>query len=93
MRHLLTAGVLGLTLLSGAVAAAPDAIGPSTDVVIREKGGKVITEYRMNGVIYAIKVKKGEAPAYYLVKADGDQFIHTDGSEILVPSWKIFEWD
>lgn len=92
MRQLLTAGVLGICLFSGAVAAA-EPVGGETDIVIREQGEKIITEYRMNGVTYAIKVKKGDAPAYYLVKADGDQFIHTDGSEILIPAWKIFEWD
>ncbi len=92
MRHLLTAGVLGLSLLAGSVVAAEEPIGADTDVVIREQGDQTITEYRMNGVTYAIRVKKGDAPAYYLIKADGDQFIHTDGSEKLIPAWKIFEW-
>ena len=77
-----------------AVMAADDAPTPEPDVTIRTEGDKVIEEYRQNGFLYAIKVTPKGAPPYFLVRADGSDanFIRSDQPDMLIPSWKIFEW-
>jgi len=47
-----------------------------------------------NGFLYAIKVTPKGAPPYFLVRADGTDanFIRSDQPDMLIPSWKIFEW-
>lgn len=64
------------------------------DVIIRDEGDKKIEEYRINGILYSIKVtpKDGGTP-YYLVRSQDDgNFIRADKPEMHVPSWKIFTW-
>ncbi|MGY2290806.1 DUF2782 domain-containing protein [Pseudomonas sp. SDO528_S397] len=88
-------------LLTGLIACLPLAAmaadsGPSADpeVTIRTEGDKTIQEYRQNGFLYAIKVTPKGAPPYFLVRADGTDanFIRSDQPDMLIPSWKIFEW-
>ena len=64
------------------------------EVTIRTEGDKTIQEYRQNGFLYAIKVTPKGAPSYFLVRADGTDanFIRSDQPDMLIPSWKIFEW-
>ena len=64
------------------------------EVSIVQKEDKTISEYRMNGFLYAIKVQPKNAPAYFLVRADGSDanFVRTDDPDMLIPSWQIFSW-
>ncbi len=64
------------------------------DVTIRTEGDKTIQEYRQNGFLYAIKVTPKHGKPYFLVRADGTDanFIRSDQPDMLIPSWKIFEW-
>ncbi|SDS37406.1 Protein of unknown function [Pseudomonas asplenii] len=92
LNRLLLAGLFALTPL--AAMAAEDAPSADPEVTIRTEGDKTIQEYRQNGFLYAIKViPKGGKP-YFLVRADGTDanFIRSDQPDMLIPSWKIFEW-
>jgi len=92
VNRLLLTGLIALTPM---VAMAADT-APSGDpeVTIRTEGDKTIQEYRQNGFLYAIKVTPKGAPPYFLVRADGTDanFIRSDQPDMLIPSWKIFEW-
>ena len=92
---------LNRLLLLGVLAAAPlvanaadEAPSADPDVTIRTEGDKTIQEYRQNGFLYAIKITPKGAPPYFLVRADGTDanFIRSDQPDMLIPSWKIFEW-
>ena len=84
----------GLLALGPTIALAEDSAPGEPDVTIRQDGDKTIQEYRQNGFLYAIKVTPKGAPPYFLVRADGTDanFIRSDQPDMLIPSWKIFEW-
>ncbi|MGY2376801.1 DUF2782 domain-containing protein [Pseudomonas sp. SDO524_S393] len=90
-RLLLTGLIAFLPLAATAADTAPSS---DPDVTIRTEGDKEIREYRQNGFLYAIKVTPKGAPPYFLVRADGTDanFIRSDQPDMLIPSWKIFEW-
>ncbi|ROL82408.1 hypothetical protein BLX41_03330 [Pseudomonas protegens] len=92
---------LNRLLLTGLIAIAPmaaiaaeDAPSADPEVTIRTEGDKTIQEYRQNGFLYAIKVTPKGGKPYFLVRADGSDgnFIRSDQPDMLIPSWKIFEW-
>lgn len=66
------------------------------DVTIIRRRQETVTEYRVNGKLRAIKVQPRNAPAYYLVDADGDGTPESRrdgfGEDILIPQWVIFSW-
>nr|WP_180202021.1 DUF2782 domain-containing protein [Pseudomonas sp. SbOxS1]NYU01298.1 DUF2782 domain-containing protein [Pseudomonas sp. SbOxS1] len=92
LNRLLLAGLFAVTPL--AAMAADDAPSPDPEVTIRTEGDKTIQEYRQNGFLYAIKVTPSVGKPYFLVRADGSDgnFIRSDQPDMLIPSWKIFEW-
>ena len=90
--RLLLTGLIALLPL--AATAADSAPSGDPEVTIRTEGDRTIQEYRQNGFLYAIKVTVKGAPPYFLVRADGSDanFISSDQPDMLIPSWKIFEW-
>jgi hypothetical protein len=92
LNRLLLAGLFAITPM--AVMAADDAPSPEPDVTIRTEGDNTIKEYRQNGFLYAIQVTPKVGKPYFLVRADGSDgnFIRSDQPDMLIPSWKIFEW-
>ncbi|CAK9891978.1 MULTISPECIES: DUF2782 domain-containing protein [Pseudomonas] len=95
MRTLNRLLLLSLLAVTPVVAlAADDAPTADPDVTIRTEGDKTIQEYRQNGFLYAIKVTPKGGKPYFLVRADGSEgnFIRSDQPDMLIPSWKIFEW-
>ena len=92
LNRLLLAGLFAITPLD--VMAADDAPSADPDVTIRTEGDRTIQEYRQNGFLYAIKVTPKNGKPYFLVRADGSDgnFIRSDQPDMLIPSWKIFEW-
>ena len=90
-RLLLTGLIAAIPLVTFAADEAPSA---DPEVTIRTEGDKTIQEYRQNGFLYAIKVTQKGFPPYFLVRADGTDanFIRSDQPDMLIPSWKIFEW-
>lgn len=92
VNRLLLTGLIALTPI--VALAADTAPSSDPDVTIRTEGDKTIQEYRQNGFLYAIKVTQKGFPPYFLVRADGTDanFIRSDQPDMLIPSWKIFEW-
>lgn len=92
LNRLLLAGLIAV--FSMAAIAAEDAPSADPEVTIRTEGDKTIQEYRQNGFLYAIKVTPKGGKPYFLVRADGSDgnFIRSDQPDMLIPSWKIFEW-
>lgn len=92
LNRLLLTGLIAIAPL--AVIAAEDAPSADPEVTIRTEGDKTIQEYRQNGFLYAIKITPKGGKPYFLVRADGSDgnFIRSDQPDMLIPSWKIFEW-
>ena len=90
-RLLLTGLIAAIPLVTFAADEAPSA---DPEVTIRTEGDKTIQEYRQNGFLYAIKITPKHGKPYFLVRADGSDgnFIRSDQPDMLIPSWKIFEW-
>ena len=78
--------------------------GEALDPPVRTEH-EFITEYRVNGHLRAIRVDPDGFPAYWLIDADGDGLIDTDGTARpgggiggidatgeLRPYWKLFSW-
>ncbi|MGP4842852.1 DUF2782 domain-containing protein [Marinobacter sp. 1Y8] len=61
-------------------------------VVIRSGEKETYYEYRVNGQLKEIRVEPEVGPVYYLVPADNGEFIRQDGSQLVVPSWVLFQW-
>lgn len=69
---------------------------PGPDVTIVQGADRMISEYRIHGRLYMIKVTPKKGPPYYLVDTDGDGNLETRRSELtqdmLIPSWTLLEW-
>lgn len=67
---------------------------PAPDIKTYQKGEREVQEYRVNGNLYAIKVKPAHGPAYYLVDSDGDGNFHrqNDTQRVVVPRWTLGSW-
>ena len=67
-------------------------------VTIKEQGEVTVYEYRLNGLLYGIKIVPKNAPAYYLVDTDGDGFMDWRRNDLKspemnrVPAWVLFRW-
>lgn len=82
-----------LTSLYYSSATAEESIQPAEpEILIRKEEDKTFYEYRVNGVLKEIKVVPEIGPTYYLVPQDGNAWIREDRSQVLVPSWVLFEW-
>jgi hypothetical protein len=66
------------------------------EVTITDKGDEVITEYSINGRVYATKITPKSGAPYYLIDRDGDGILETRESDIEgtpnVPQWILFSW-
>lgn len=75
-----------------------DKVNPldNVDINIIKRGNKTIETHSINGVVYKVKVKPDNAPAYYFYDTDGDGSLETSSNRELsnttVQQWKIFEW-
>jgi hypothetical protein len=70
-----------------------EAIEPEVTIIKKEEG--TIYEYRVNGMLYMIKVEPQVGPPYYLVDRDGDGEFDsrtTDPTKIAVPQWILLRW-
>ncbi len=70
-----------------------DAIEPTVTIVPGED--KTVTEYRLNGQLYMVKIEPLAGPAYYLVDSDGDGRLesrHGLHEELAIPRWVLFSW-
>lgn len=70
-----------------------EAIEPEVTIIKKEEG--TIYEYRINGMLYMIKVEPQVGPPYYLIDRDGDGEFDsrsTDPTKIAVPQWILLRW-
>ncbi len=65
------------------------------DITIREEGQQIITEYRVNGLLYMVRIQPQFGPPYFLVDTNGDGMIDmSDRSPFNnnIPQWLLFSW-
>ena len=66
------------------------------EVKIIKKDKATIEEYRVNGVLYMVKIIPGIGPPYYLIDGDGDGYLESRYNDlepgIMVPQWMIYRW-
>ena len=68
----------------------------SGQVVIRGDKKEVISEFRINGELYMIRITPKKGLPYYLVDGDGDGNLETRWNDLapdlLIPSWVLLKW-
>lgn len=66
------------------------------EVTIIHKKKETIEEYRVNGMLYMVKITPVVGKPYYLIDMDGDGKLETRRGGIydngLVPQWILFSW-
>ncbi len=71
-----------------------DALAPEVTIIRRDGG--TVSEYRVNGKMYMVKVTPDKGVPYYLIDSDGDGDLETRRNEmdpgIAVPSWILLRW-
>lgn len=69
-------------------------IEPEVTIIRREK--EVVEEYRINGILYKVKITPAVGKPYYLIDLDGDGRLESRRTGIyddgLVPQWVLFSW-
>lgn len=69
---------------------------PTGEVTIKDGQDEVISEFRINGQLYMIRITPKKGVPYYLVDSDGDGNLETRWNElapeILIPSWVLLRW-
>ncbi|MEE8379338.1 MAG: DUF2782 domain-containing protein [Gammaproteobacteria bacterium] len=73
-----------------------DELSPSGQVTIKGDNNEVISEFRINGQLYMIRITPNKGVPYYLVDADGDGNLETRWNELapdlLIPAWVLLRW-
>ena len=107
MRTILCAGLFPAALMAAEDQAVPEppelplpevivdgeVIEPEVTIIKREEG--TITEYRVNGQLYLVKIQPVSGPPYYMSDRDGDGEFDsrsTDPTSISVPQWILLRW-
>ena len=66
------------------------------DITITRNKKDKVTEYRVNGKLYMVKISPKGAPAYYMVDTDGDGQLEARHSGLQdgmnIPQWMILNW-
>lgn len=65
------------------------------EVTITETDKERITEYRVRGRIYMVRVEPVAGAPYYLYDSDGDGLLDLqryDPRSLSVPQWRLFSW-
>ncbi len=64
------------------------------EVKIIKKDKATIEEYRVNGVLYMVKIIPNIGPPYYLIDGDGDGYLESRHNELEpgVPQWMLYRW-
>lgn len=71
----------------------PDGIPPGAVETTRtEPNGDVVTEYRVDGRVRALKVVPSRGPTYYLYDRNGDGIVDRERDGISPVYYKLFEW-
>jgi len=71
-----------------------EALEPEITIIRRDDA--IITEYRVNGSLYMVKIVPAFGPPYYLIDRDGDGVMEGRTNDIyddiIVPQWVLFSW-
>jgi hypothetical protein len=64
------------------------------EVTIVKRGEDTVTEYRIRGKLYMVKVTPPHGVPYYLIDKEGNgQMVRHDGAaDLAVPMWVIKSW-
>jgi len=64
------------------------------EVTIKKEGTKTLEEFRINGMLYMIKVNPDSMPSYYLYKdrSNGDWVRYNTVDPMIVPQWVILRF-
>lgn len=66
------------------------------EITIIRRDDAIITEYRVNGNLYMVKIVPAFGPPYYLIDRDGDGVMEGRTNniydDIIVPQWVLFSW-
>lgn len=65
------------------------------EVTITETEQERITEYRVRGRVYMVRVEPIAGPPYFLYDSDGDGLLDLqrhDPRSLAVPQWRLFSW-
>lgn len=65
------------------------------EITIREEGTQTVTEYRVNGLLYMVRIQPQLGPPYFLLDTNGDGVIDPRDSSPLnnaIPQWLLFSW-
>ncbi|WP_282235804.1 DUF2782 domain-containing protein [Salinicola endophyticus] len=82
---LLLAGLLAATALPPAALAQNT---PTPEIKTHSDAQQTVSEYRLNGKLYAIRVAPKSGQAYFLYDADGDgNYQRRDTDTVPVPEW------
>ena len=107
MQRIQTATHLGAALLaawaqSETQLAAPELPPPGyagesvqPDVTILETDRGTISEYRIKGRLYMVRIQPQIGPAYYLIDSNGDGTLDVQQDRVwnnAVPQWLLFSW-
>lgn len=69
---------------------------PTGEVTIKDSSTELISEFRINGQLYMIRITPKKGVPYYLVDSDGDGNLETRWNElapeILIPAWVLHRW-
>jgi len=63
-------------------------------VTVVKRGEDTVTEFRMHGRLYLIKVTPPNGPEYYLIDREGrGQWVRDDNAmHLAVPTWVLTRW-
>ena len=66
------------------------------EVTIIQREDATVEEYRVNGLLYMIKIKPVVGKPYYLVDKNGDGLMESKITQLYedfrVPQWVLFSW-
>lgn len=97
MNRFATVLAAALALALGACATSGDPFAQLTDgaaeTIRTEANGDVVTEYRIDGRVRAVKIQPSRGPAFYLYDRDGDGVVDGDRNNVSPVYFKLFEWN
>ena len=72
----------------------PGKIQPQPDIRVIEKSDATVTEFRLNGRLYQVKIVPKVGKPYYLVDQSGrgDFMRRENGDNLTIPSWVVLEF-
>lgn len=67
------------------------------EVTIVQRAAETVSEYRVGGRLYMVRIQPAVGPAYYLIDNDGDGSLESRAGSLYnpdtIPTWVLFTWD